>query len=64
MGSNNSRHLDPSDANFVDVIHTGAGVLGQWGPNGHADYYVNGVYLQVIYKCMRNLPHSLPRCIC
>lgn len=42
MGSNKSRDLDSSDAHFVDVIHTGAGVLGQWGPNGHADYYVNG----------------------
>jgi len=42
MGNNRSRDLDPSDAHFVDVIHTGAGVLGQWGPNGHADFYVNG----------------------
>lgn len=42
MGNNSSRDLDPSDAHFVDVIHTGAGILGQWGPNGHADFYVNG----------------------
>uniref|UniRef100_A0A146LBX8 Pancreatic lipase-related protein 1 n=1 Tax=Lygus hesperus TaxID=30085 RepID=A0A146LBX8_LYGHE len=42
MGNNRSHDLDPSDANFVDVIHTGAGILGQWGPNGHADFYVNG----------------------
>ncbi|XP_046388163.1 uncharacterized protein LOC124157471 [Ischnura elegans] len=42
MGSNRSRDLDPTDALFVDVIHTGAGVLGQWGPNGHVDFYVNG----------------------
>ncbi|XP_047119947.1 inactive pancreatic lipase-related protein 1 [Schistocerca piceifrons] len=42
MGSNSSRDLDSSDAHFVDVIHTGAGILGQWGPNGHADFYVNG----------------------
>ncbi|KAJ8875393.1 hypothetical protein PR048_023288 [Dryococelus australis] len=42
MGSNRSRDLDPTDAHFVDVIHTGAGILGQWGPNGHADFYVNG----------------------
>ncbi|GLH00086.1 Phospholipase A1 1 [Gryllus bimaculatus] len=42
MGQNRSRDLDPSDAHFVDVIHTGAGILGQWGPNGHVDYYVNG----------------------
>ncbi|KAG8228304.1 hypothetical protein J437_LFUL007022 [Ladona fulva] len=42
MGNNRSRDLDPSDAIFVDVIHTGAGVLGQLGPNGHVDFYVNG----------------------
>lgn len=42
MGTNRSHDLDPSDALFVDVIHTGAGILGQWGPNGHADFYVNG----------------------
>lgn len=41
-GSNNSKGLDPSDAHFVDVIHTGAGILGQWRPSGHADFYVNG----------------------
>ncbi|XP_059470013.1 pancreatic lipase-related protein 2-like [Neocloeon triangulifer] len=42
QGSNSSRDLDASDAHFVDIIHTGAGILGQWGPNGHADFYVNG----------------------
>ncbi|KAL9929608.1 pancreatic lipase-related protein 2 isoform 2-T2 [Glossina fuscipes fuscipes] len=41
-GSNNSKDLDPSDANFVDVLHTGAGILGQWHTSGHADFYVNG----------------------
>lgn len=39
---NRSRDLDFTDAHFVDVIHTAAGVLGQWGPSGHADFYVNG----------------------
>lgn len=42
MGANVSRDLDPGDANFVDVLHTGAGILGQWGPNGHVDFYING----------------------
>lgn len=42
MGNNRSRDLDPSDAHFVDVLHTGAGILGQWGPSGHADFYING----------------------
>lgn len=41
-GGNRSLDLDDTDAHFVDVIHTGAGILGQWGPNGHADFYVNG----------------------
>lgn len=42
MGTNRSRDLDPTDAHFVDVLHTGAGILGQWGPSGHADFYING----------------------
>ncbi|XP_050541855.1 pancreatic lipase-related protein 2-like [Daktulosphaira vitifoliae] len=42
MGNNRSRDLDHTDAHFVDIIHTAAGFFGQWGPNGHADFYVNG----------------------
>lgn len=34
--------LDPSDAMFVDVIHSCGGVLGYFQPLGHADYYPNG----------------------
>ncbi|EDV31742.2 uncharacterized protein Dana_GF14403 [Drosophila ananassae] len=41
-GANNSRDLDTTDAHFVDVMHTGAGILGQWHSSGHADFYVNG----------------------
>lgn len=41
-GHNKSRDLDPDDAHFVDVLHTNSGILGQWGPNGHADFYING----------------------
>lgn len=33
-GNNASKGLDPTDAHFVDVIHTGAGILGQWRPSG------------------------------
>ncbi|XP_030755493.1 lipase member H-like isoform X2 [Sitophilus oryzae] len=34
--------LNKSDALFVDVIHTCAGVLGYWDPLGHVDIYPNG----------------------
>lgn len=33
--------LDPTDANFVDVIHTCAGLLGFFEATGHADFYPN-----------------------
>ncbi|KAK3909135.1 Pancreatic triacylglycerol lipase [Frankliniella fusca] len=35
-------HLDASDAEFVDVIHTCAGALGFLDNIGHADFYPNG----------------------
>ena len=41
-------HLDKSDANFVDVIHTNGeslvpyGGLGLWKAIGHVDFYPNG----------------------
>ncbi|XP_034472619.1 phospholipase A1 member A [Drosophila innubila] len=34
--------LDPSDADFVDVIHTNALVQGKMERCGHADFYMNG----------------------
>ena len=69
MNGNRSMDLDETDAHFVDVIHTGAGILGQWGPNGHADFYVNGgssqpgcatssilrKYLEVIYNILMKI---------
>ncbi|GAB6025976.1 hypothetical protein CHUAL_011945 [Chamberlinius hualienensis] len=43
--------LDPSDANFVDVIHSNGesllyGGLGAFEPMGHVDYYPNGGKVQ------------------
>ncbi|KAJ8932824.1 hypothetical protein NQ314_014409 [Rhamnusium bicolor] len=38
--------LDPSDAIFVDVIHTNGRHLGMMTPAGHVDYYPNGGELQ------------------
>lgn len=34
--------LNPSSANYVEVIHTGGGGVGMIRPIGHVDYYVNG----------------------
>ncbi|KAG5898188.1 hypothetical protein JTB14_013230 [Gonioctena quinquepunctata] len=34
--------IDPSDAQFVDVIHTNGRHLGMMTPAGHVDYYPNG----------------------
>ncbi|KAJ8951113.1 hypothetical protein NQ318_021557 [Aromia moschata] len=34
--------LDPTDAKFVQVIHTNAGLLGVNFDSGHSDYYPNG----------------------
>lgn len=36
------QNLDPTDAEFVDVVHTCAGILGHSKNLGHADFYPNG----------------------
>lgn len=41
--SKTEHKLDKSDAEFVQVIHSSAGILGLEQPIGHADVYVNGV---------------------
>lgn len=33
--------LDPTDAKFVDIIHTNAGVIGHTANLGHADFWPN-----------------------
>lgn len=38
--------LDPSDALFVDVIHSNALVQGKIERCGHVDFYMNGGILQ------------------
>lgn len=37
-----SDHLDSTDAQFVDVIHTASGTAGYSSLLGHADFYPNG----------------------
>ena len=37
-----SSRLSPTDARFVDVIHTDGGFLGFPWPLGHADFFPNG----------------------
>lgn len=41
-GNSSNRRLTPSDARFVDVIHTDGGILGNPTAMGHADFYPNG----------------------
>ncbi|KAK2720757.1 hypothetical protein QYM36_004589 [Artemia franciscana] len=49
--TNTDRCLDPSDADFIDVIHTNSGPLFEGGlsfldPIGHTDFFVNGGRVQ------------------
>lgn len=37
-----THHLDITDAQFVDVIHTAGGTFGYVKPIGHVDFYPNG----------------------
>ncbi|XP_060807219.1 pancreatic lipase-related protein 2 [Amyelois transitella] len=50
--------LQASDADFVDVIHTNAGVLGIDEPVGHVDYYPNGGSEQPNCKLSSSCSHS------
>lgn len=40
--SDGGERLSETDADYVDVIHTDAGVFGIPDPIGHADFYPNG----------------------
>lgn len=44
--SSKTDKLDPSDAEYVDVIHTNAMVQGKLERCGHADFYINGGVVQ------------------
>ena len=50
--ANIDEKLDPSDADFVDVIHTNALVQGKIERCGHVDFYMNGGIMQP--GCMSN----------
>ncbi|CAB1341018.1 unnamed protein product [Coregonus sp. 'balchen'] len=41
-GATAEERLDPSDAMFVDVLHTDMNSFGLRGQHGHIDYYANG----------------------
>lgn len=57
--ASNDNKLDPSDAVFVDVIHTNALVQGKIERCGHVDFYMNGGILQP--GCVRSgLSKSAP----
>ncbi|XP_046666900.1 pancreatic triacylglycerol lipase-like [Homalodisca vitripennis] len=42
FGSDPKGRLDPTDAQFVDVIHSAGGYIGYYNPCGHIDFYPNG----------------------
>ncbi|KAK9889977.1 hypothetical protein WA026_008788 [Henosepilachna vigintioctopunctata] len=42
IGMDPDLHLDPTDGEFVHIIHTCGGLLGFFDPLGHADFYPNG----------------------
>ncbi|XP_073990138.1 pancreatic lipase-related protein 2-like isoform X3 [Rhodnius prolixus] len=46
IGAKPEYTLDSTDADFVDVIHTNVGWKGQFGPEGHADFYITNGYAQ------------------
>lgn len=53
--------LDPSDAHYVQVIHTSIS-LGAYPALGHADFYVNYGYFQpgcLLRFLQRGLPSNL-----
>ncbi len=57
QGKDPSLRLDPSDADFVDIVHSNQGVFGYSGPLGHVDFWINGMGLvQIQPGCSRWKP--------
>lgn len=56
--------LDKSDADFVDVIHTNAGIFGKIDPSGHVDFYVNGGKYQPACVHHKSECNSFKVCAC
>ncbi|XP_058452169.1 pancreatic lipase-related protein 2-like [Malaya genurostris] len=48
--------LDLTDADFVDVIHTNAGMYGKIETCGHVDFYINGGHNQPMCENDQNQP--------
>ena len=40
--TDNEVHLDKSDAQYVDIVHTNAGAIGTADVVGHTDFFPNG----------------------
>ncbi|XP_021915373.1 pancreatic triacylglycerol lipase-like [Zootermopsis nevadensis] len=53
---NDAWKLDPSDADFVDVVHTNVGIFGKIEVSGHADFFVNGGTFQPACAGHKNAP--------
>ncbi|XP_055918639.1 uncharacterized protein LOC129950742 [Eupeodes corollae] len=54
--SQNDLKLDRTDAEFVDVVHTNAGIYGKIESCGHVDFYMNGGQLQPACNDSKNIP--------
>lgn len=51
--------LDRTDARFVDVVHTNAGIFGKIETSGHIDFYMNGGQTQS--ACVGDMSELLAR---
>uniref|UniRef100_A0A336LVZ1 CSON006087 protein n=1 Tax=Culicoides sonorensis TaxID=179676 RepID=A0A336LVZ1_CULSO len=54
--TNHEWKLDETDADFVDIVHTNAGLFGKIETCGHVDFYINGGQYQPQCRRARNRP--------